>query len=281
MKSVKIIGVPEHFNLPWHMALDDGAFKDRGISLEWTDVPEGTGKMAQMLQDGEADLAVILSEGIVKSIIDGNPSKIVQTYVQSPLLWGIHTSGNSDIKHISELEGKVIAISRFGSGSHLMAYIHAAQQGWDITALKFKIVHTLEGAVTALTQGEADYFMWEHFTTQPLVTDGTFLRIGDFPTPWPCFVLAGNSVFIKENNALLNHVLEVINNYTYDFKRIPSIDKTISNRYSIALESVQQWLSITEWSEEQLPTTVVETIQNSLHTLDLIPEKKSADTILL
>ena len=39
--------------------------------------------MCQMLRDGEADMAVILTEGIVKDIVAGNPSKIVQIYVQS------------------------------------------------------------------------------------------------------------------------------------------------------------------------------------------------------
>ena len=29
MKQVKIIGVPEHFNLPWHMAIEEGLFADQ------------------------------------------------------------------------------------------------------------------------------------------------------------------------------------------------------------------------------------------------------------
>jgi len=58
MKKVQIIGVPEHFNLPWHLAIEEGAFKERGIDLTWTDIPEGTGKMCQMLQDEETDLAI-------------------------------------------------------------------------------------------------------------------------------------------------------------------------------------------------------------------------------
>lgn len=63
MKEVRIVGVPEHFNLPWHMAMEDRMFEDRGIDLQWTDVPEGTGRMCQMLKDGETDLAIILTEG--------------------------------------------------------------------------------------------------------------------------------------------------------------------------------------------------------------------------
>lgn len=39
MKNVRIVGVPEHFNFPWHLAIDEGAFEERGIDLKWTDVP--------------------------------------------------------------------------------------------------------------------------------------------------------------------------------------------------------------------------------------------------
>ncbi|HBK82778.1 MAG TPA: ABC transporter substrate-binding protein, partial [Flavobacterium sp.] len=90
MKTIKIAGVPEHFNLPWHLCIENGDFEDAGIDLEWTDVPEGTGKMCQMLRDESTDLAVVLTEGIIKDICAGNQSTIVQKYVESPLLWGIH-----------------------------------------------------------------------------------------------------------------------------------------------------------------------------------------------
>ena len=95
MKKVNVVGVPEHFNLPWHLAIEEGAFSDRGITLSWTDIPEGTGKMAQMLEDNQTDLAIILTEGIIKSISHDNPCKIVQQYVSSPLLWGIHVAADS------------------------------------------------------------------------------------------------------------------------------------------------------------------------------------------
>ena len=86
MTTIKITGVPEHFNLPWQLCLENGEFEAENIDLQWTDIPEGTGKMCQMLRDKETDIAVILTEGIVKDIIAGNPSKIVQVYVQSPLI---------------------------------------------------------------------------------------------------------------------------------------------------------------------------------------------------
>ena len=199
MKTINIAGVPEHFNLPWHLCIENGDFKKANIDLQWTDVPEGTGKMCEMLRNGQTDMAVILTEGIVKDIVAGNPSKIVQMYVESPLIWGIHVTANSKYKTLSDLENTIVAISRYGSGSQLMAYVNANNQNWNTFDLQFEVVNTIEGAVEALTNGTADYFMWERFMTKSLVDKGIFKRIADCPTPWPCFVIATREDFIKSN----------------------------------------------------------------------------------
>lgn len=281
MKSVKIIGVPEHFNLPWHMAIEEGAFEERGIELTWTDIPEGTGRMSDMLKDGQTDLAIILTEGIVKSITEGNAAKIVQEYIASPLLWGIHVGYNSRFSTISELKSAKTAISRFGSGSHLMAYVNAQNQGWDTRTLKFEVIHNLEGAVEALSNGVADYFMWEHFTTKPLVDNETFRRLGDCPTPWPCFVIAATTTFITDNAGILKHILEIINGYTAEFRTIPSIDRTLSNRYGQKLEDIQEWLSKTRWSQKQMEAETVKKVCDTLEELRLIDTIMSTDKLLL
>ncbi|NNM18355.1 MAG: ABC transporter substrate-binding protein [Croceitalea sp.] len=280
MKKVKIIGVPEHFNLPWHLAIEEGAFEARGIDLVWTDIPEGTGRMSKMLAQNETDLAIILTEGIIKSIAEGNPSKIIQTYVATPLLWGIHVAFNSQYQSIPDLKSKSVAISRYGSGSHLMAVVNAQNQGWPTEGLKFKIVNNLEGAVKALTAGEANYFMWEHFTTKPLVTKKVFRRLGDCPTPWPCFVIAASNKFVKDKPGLLNHILEVINSYTEEFKMIPSIDRTLANRYGQKLEDVREWLTKTEWGQAQMKAESLTMVQQRLFDLQLIPEKLPVNELI-
>lgn len=274
MKKVKIIGVPEHFNMPWHLAIEEGAFEERGIDLEWTDIPEGTGKMCQMLQNKETDLAIILTEGLVKSITEGNPSKIVQEYIASPLLWGIHVGANSPYRSIMELEGRKAAISRFGSGSHLMAYVNAQNEGWETDGLQFEVVNDLDGAVEALTTGTADYFMWEHFTTKPLVDQKVFRRLGDCPTPWPCFVIAATDDFIKEEGTTLRHILEIINGYTTEFKQIPSMDRTLANRYGQKLEDIQEWMSLTQWSQSPIKTKTITIVNHTLFQLKLLLKQK-------
>ena len=280
MTTIKIAGVPEHFNLPWHLAIENEDFEKENIDLQWTDVPEGTGKMCQMLRDGETDIAVILTEGIVKDIVAGNPSKIVQVYVESPLIWGIHVVAHSNFKILSDLDNKKVAISRLGSGSQLMAYVNADNQGWKTDNLQFEIVNTIDGAVEALSNGTADYFMWERFMTKPLVDKGIFRRIADCPTPWPCFVIAVREEVLENNPVLISKILAIINQTTEEFKDIPSIEKTLALRYHQKIEDIQEWLSLTHWSQKSLSVEMLNKVQNQLFQLKIIDKKGTFEDIV-
>ncbi len=278
MHTLKIGGVPEHFNLPWHLTIEEGGYFKNNIQLEWIDFPGGTGAMCQALRNKDIDIAIILTEGIVKDIIAGNPSKIVQTYIQSPLVWGIHVGYNAIYNSLEDIKNTTAAISRYGSGSHLMAYVNAQNNNWNPSSLQFKVVKNIDGAITALTEGTADYFMWEHFTTKPLVDNKTFRRIADCPTPWPCFVIAVREEVLQEKKNEIKSILEIINNTTVDFKQIPSIDKTLAHRYDQQLEDIRAWLQITEWSQSLLNKKILNDVQNQLLDLNIIgkvvdPEK--------
>lgn len=274
MKIVNIGGVPEHFNYPWYLTLENGEYKKHGINLRWQDYYGGTGDMIQDLRSGSIDLAVILTEGIIKDIIEGNQSKIVQVFVKSPLIWGIHTAHNSKFKTIDDLKGCKAAISRFGSGSHLMAYVNAENQGWNTeTDLKFQVIKNLDGAIKGLTSGTADYFMWEKFTTKPLVDNEIFDFVESCPTPWPCFVIASRNQFIEQHSEELQTILNIINQTTVDFKYIHGIDAVISNRYDQKLKDVQEWLNLTEWSQNNLTAQQVKEVQIKLKALNLISKE--------
>ena len=281
MKTVKIGGVPEHFNLAWYLTLKNGEYKSQDINLRWQDYPGGTGAMCKALRENEIDIAVILTEGIIKDIIDGNSSKIVQVFVKSPLNWGIHVAHKSGYKLLNDLKGTKAAISRYGSGSHLMAYINAKNNGWNLdNDLNFEVIKDLDGAVEGLTNGKADYFMWEKFTTKPLVDDGVFRNIGNCPSPWPCFVIAVRQDFIDNHQETLKTILDIINNTTKDFKDIPSIDRTIANRYNQKIEDVQEWLSITEWSQKNITKKVISNTQKELFALNIIPKVVDYDDLV-
>ncbi|MCW8980428.1 MULTISPECIES: substrate-binding domain-containing protein [Altibacter] len=281
MKTITIGGVPEHFNLPWYLTLRNKEYQEKGINLRWKDFSGGTGQMNKALRSGEIDMAVILTEGIIRDIIKGNPSSIVQVFVKSPLIWGIHVADTAPYTNVEDLRGTHAAISRFGSGSHLMAYVHAEDKGWDMEKdLKFKVIGDLEGALEGLPKGQGDYFMWEKFTTKPYVDDGPFRILGECPTPWPCFVIAVRNEFIASHGEAVRDILEIINRTTSDFKNIPGIATMISNRYGQQLQDVEEWLDLTEWSQENLTELQVDRIQSQLLKLDLIKNKMLSKSIL-
>ncbi len=281
MISLTVAGVPEHFNYPWYLSLKNKEYTKNNINLRWKDFPGGTGAMCKALRTGEVDIAIVLTEGIIKDIAAGNPSKIVQTYIETPLIWGIHVSATSSFQKTEDLEHATIAISPFGSGSHLMAIVNAHQQGWNIEKLQFKVVGDLQGGIDALVSGDADYFMWEHFTTKPFVDNGTFRRIGNCPSPWPCFVLAVRDEVLTRNFKEIQTVLKIINTINKDFRKTLHIDAILADRYQQELHDIQKWLKITEWNAgKPITKNLITRIQNKMIALNVIKKKKnSADFI--
>ena len=281
MTDLKVGGVPEHFNYPWYLTLKNKEYTQENINLRWQDFPGGTGEMCRSLRSGDVDIAIVLTEGIIKDIAEGNPSKIVQTFVQSPLIWGIHVGAKSKFKSIKDLEHAVIAISRFGSGSHLMAIVNAFNQGWNVKTLKFKVVDNLQGGIDALTTGAADYFMWERFTTKPLVDNGTLRRMGNCPTPWPCFVIAVRNEVLEKHHKEVKKVLDIINHQTKDFKNIKNIDKILAKRYEQKLEDIQKWLKITTWNEgKPITKNLITRIQNKMVRFSVIEKSENSSNFI-
>jgi hypothetical protein len=162
-----------------------------------------------------------------------------------------------------------------------MAYVNAMKLKWDTASdLQFEVVKDLDGAVESLSSKESDYFMWEKFTTKPLVDQNIFRRLGDCPTPWPCFVIAVRDEFILNEKETLQNILKTINTITSSFKEIPQIDRIISERYQQKNEDVKAWLEITEWSQKNIDPKTVEAIQNQLLKLNIISEKWTYDQLV-
>lgn len=250
MIGLKIGGVPEHFNLPWRMAIEEGDFKKINLDLHWSDMNGGTGQMIRGLETGSIDIAVLLTEGITKAILEGLPAKIIQVYVVSPLHWGIHVPFHSDIKNVKELEGKVFAISRIGSGSHLMAYVKADQEGWNTDELKFNSVGDVYGALWALGKDEAQGFLWEKYTTFPFTEQAKCRYIDEVVTPWPCFVIAVRNEVLEKHATLLQDMCLIVNEKAKTIKHAANAVEMISWRYNLKPSQVQNWLIETDWNYE-------------------------------
>ena len=107
MTNLKVGGVPEHFNYPWYVTLKNKEYSNHNINLRWQDFPGGTGEMCAALRSGEVDIAIVLTEGIIKDLTENQHSSIVQIFVKSPLIWGIHVDGKSEYNLVADLENKI------------------------------------------------------------------------------------------------------------------------------------------------------------------------------
>lgn len=250
MKTTKIRlgGVPEHFNLPIHLAIEKGTFEANGIQVEWTDFHGGTGQMTKALRNNEVDVCILLTEGIVKEIIGGNPSKIISVYVNSPLVWGIHTGIDNSLGNHQDIYDKQYAISRLGSGSHLMAIVDATVNKKKLSQEQFTVINNLEGALESLESLSTDVFYWEKFTTKPYVDGGQLHRVGKFLTPWPGFVIAATDTILHQNPQEIKTLLQVIYEQTNRFMQSKEVISLVAERYQQKLEDVQEWYHSTQWS---------------------------------
>jgi ABC-type nitrate/sulfonate/bicarbonate transport system substrate-binding protein len=272
--GLKIGGVPEHFNLPWRLAIEEGRLRDIGLNLHWSDMSGGTGQMIRGLETGSIDIAVLLTEGITKAILQGLNAKVLQVYVVSPLSWGIHVPYKSTIQHEPDLENQTFAISREGSGSHLMAYVMADEQQWQLDSLKFNVIGDIYGGLWALEHNEAQAFLWEKYTTFPFVEQQKCRWIGDVVTPWPCFVIAVRNEVFEQHGELLRKMCAVVNEKAQEVKDSKDSVEIISWRYNLRSDQVGKWLSETDWNYKgiEYPLAFEKTIQYLLK-LDLIEEK--------
>ncbi|MFT5858775.1 MAG: sulfonate transport system substrate-binding protein [Flavobacteriaceae bacterium] len=276
MLGLRIGGVPEHFNLPWRMAIEEGKFRESDIQLHWSDMGGGTGQMIRGLENKTLDVAIVLTEGITRAILQGLDAKLIQIYVTTPLHWGIHVPFKSDIQSVNELKNKTFAISREGSGSHLMTYVKASQEGWDTSNLKFNVIGDIYGGLWALEHDEAQGFLWEKYTTHPYTEQEKCRFVGEVVTPWPCFVIAVRSEILEKHQSKLQEMCEIVAKKAFDLKQNENASEIISWRYNLRHRHVVNWLNETDWNYDgiQYPLAFEKTVSYLLK-LGLLTEEQA------
>jgi sulfonate transport system substrate-binding protein len=246
--TIKIGGVPEHFNLPWQLAIEQQLFEKQNIRVDWNYYAGGTGEMVAALKNNELDLAILLTEGFLSAVSKGLQAVVVKEYISSPLVWGIFTGSHSGIKSVYDESAKKIAISRPGSGSHLMALIHAEQRGESITDYELVEIKSLQGAVHSLVNNETDLFYWEKYTTKAHVESGELKMIGEFSAPWSSFLVTANKSILAEKGEQILTVLALMNDFCIDFVKDFNSTIELQKRFHLTEAEVKTWLAQTIWN---------------------------------
>ncbi len=272
MIKLRVGGVPEHFNLPWQLAADGAVPRRLGVDLAWRDYPGGSGAMVAALRGGELEAALLLTEAAVAGVANGGGFRITSLYTESPLIWGIHVPAGSAFQSVDELVGARYAISRLGSGSHLMAFVHARAQGWPVGELTFVTVGNLDGAVAAFAEGTADVFFWEKFMTKPLVDAGRFRRVGEFRAPWPAFVLCVADTVGADQRGVLAQLLAAVLEHAHALVARTDAAAFIGARYALESGDVRDWLRATRWAQRVgIEVQDLDAVTTALEQLELVP----------
>lgn len=248
--TLKIGGVTEHFNLPWNLAVEQQKFAAANVDLSWFFYPGGTGVMTEALKTGELDLAILLTEGFISASARGLKAKVVKEYISSPLGWGIFTGANSPIHSIYSKLPKKYAISKLGSGSHLMAMIHAEQRGEKLTEADLVEVKTLEGAMASLANNETQIFYWEKYTTKPYEENGTVRMIGEFSAPWSSFLIVASDEALANKRDAIEKVLMIMDKESAAFLTSSHTISLLCERFNMHKADAAIWLKSTTWSHD-------------------------------
>lgn len=274
---ISIGGVEEYFNFPVKQLVKQ---TESSLNTSWIAVPQGTGELTRKLDSGELEIAILLSEGAVKSIYDGAALKIVSNYVQSPVQWGIFTAPHVVNFSIHELTKVRIAISKRGSGSHLMAIHLALIHGIPVDQLHFVEVQTLAGAIHSFQQGSTDLFMWEKYTADILVKQGVFSLFGIHPTPWSGFVLAASNSALSDKaseiHTFLLQLLTLANAIQHDQT---SFQGAIASMFGLEMSVCKEALSQLMWNDSiRLPTDLIPAVTTVFQHAGIIKKPLAADS---
>ncbi|MDX5339365.1 MAG: ABC transporter substrate-binding protein [Cyclobacteriaceae bacterium] len=278
MKTFRIVGVPEHFNYPFRILCQNQPFEKDGIRLEWKEESRGSGQMALDLKNGQADMAILLTESFLKEF-ESNPTvKMAGFHVASPLTWGVHVNPSHLANQVENVESRHFLVSRMGSGSHLMALVLADTHGWNKDSLSFELVGNLEGAKMAFATGNPGIFLWEKYTTAPEVGIGTMKRIGEVQSPWPCFVLVVNERSIQEFSAWIGKIRDEVYAISAQLKSDLKLPSRLSEAYGLEESAINSWLNQTQWATQgkidrrELAEILSQTLRYGIITRNLNPE---------
>lgn len=272
--KIRIGCVPEHFSSPLYIAHELGLFIDKGLDVSIITCPGGTGEMTKLLKEGQLDMAISLTEGLVSYISNNNstttpsPFKIVGTFTSKPLTWSV--AGDSKIYSPTNttpesipvaqcLKNSVIGVSRIGSGSYIIPFVEAYNQGWNVKDHKnmpftFVVLNDIRGLARGVQNGDADVFLWEKFTTKPLYDSGELFHLSNITPPWPAFMFAASTNLTTTHPEAIKKFLTILQNSAKKFisqeESMGSSIEYVVNRFKQTKIDVEAWFETVGYYEE-------------------------------
>lgn len=196
--------------------------------------------------------------------------RAVGTYVETPLCWAISTGAKrEELKGVQDLKGRKVGVSRIGSGSYVMSFVLADQQGWlDTTSqsppFPVEPLNTFANLREGVNNSTADFFMWEHFTSKRYYDNGEIKRIGEIYTPWSSWKIVAVNDLIHPTNwsstpnaskpALKDELEDVLNKINKGVKHFEENQEEavqyISTKLDYSEEDAREWLKTVRFAND-------------------------------
>ena len=171
-------------------------------------------------------------------------------------------------------------MSRIGSGSYVMGYVLADKRGWLVPtagigtgheqASPFSetvVLNTFENLRRAVNSGEADFFMWEHFTSKRYYDNGEIRRVGEIYTPWSSWKIVASTALV-DGDKLDPRVDDLLDRLNQGIKHFNENQDEAVEYISTALDyseaDAREWLKTVRFPERTQgvdPKVVVRTVE--------------------
>ena len=144
-----------------------------------------------------------------------------------------------------------------------------------MTAEQFTVINDIDGALESLANLETDVFYWEKYTTKPYVDSGQVRRIGEYVSPWPCFVIAASEKILNKHPQLVDKMLDIVQDSCKQFMHEDSVIPDVSKRYNQKLQDIERWYHSTEWAADSwISDKMLKSVVFHLKAANIIPEDR-------
>jgi ABC-type nitrate/sulfonate/bicarbonate transport system substrate-binding protein len=140
--------------LPLNIGVEQGLFAKQGLDIKSVDLA-GDAKVQQALAAGSIDFGLGSGPGMAFSI-KGSPGIAVAAFAGPPRSISAIVLHNSPIDKVSDLKGKLIAVSTTGSLSDWLAKQMAIQEGWGQDGIRAAPLGAIPTSIAALKTKQVD-----------------------------------------------------------------------------------------------------------------------------
>jgi hypothetical protein len=168
-----------------------------------------------------------------------------------------------------------------------MGFVLADQQGWLTPGAAEKpfsdtvVLNTFENLRNAVNSGEADFFMWEHFTSKKFYDSGEIRRVGEIYTPWSSWKIVASTKLTQ--NGLDDRVKDLFAKLDQGIKHFNENQEEsvayISSSLGYTELDAREWLKTVRFptKTEGVRPEVVQNTVNILRKAGVLAESKGME----